>query len=409
LLTPGRGLCAKLLIVPSKGISRGLNYNLIVCSLLSLLISAFLDNIRGPLLPYFSRVLGRPYGEMSWLLSLGNLAAVATNLCLIPLVARSGTLRIAKRIWVISVVAVATAFVVSSFAGLMAWAVLIGVAISGMGSVCNLLMILGTDASHRARGFSGLHVMYGLGSFVAPLAVAATLSKSVGWQVVLWPSLLGLAVWIVLLGRADDGSFRPAAEPKPFRPDAGAFWLVGTFCLYVVGEVTVSTWLSAYLVEARGLTIPESTSYLSGFFVLMTGSRLLCSMFLRQEGEVLVVGGSLLAAVVFFCLGMRGWSWAFSLTGIFGPVFPVLLARLSRRYGSNSERLTLWVLMSTQLSLGISQFVVGNLTDRFGVGTSYWVAPGILVLTLGSLFFYLRDELEALAIPDTLTTTRLRR
>jgi len=413
LLTPGSKLCGKLLIVPSDSWNKvrppGFRWTLIACSLLALLVSAFLDNIRGPLLPFFSRVLGRPYGEISWLLSLGNLAAVATNLTLMPLVAKSGTLRIAKRVWMISVLAVALAFTVSTFSGLMAWAIVVGAAIAGMGSMCNLLMILGTSASQRARGFSGLHVMYGLGSFIAPLAVAAVLSRSFSWQVVLWPCFVGLAAWIVLLGKADDGSFRPVAESKPFRMDAGALWLISTFSLYVVGEVTVSTWLSTYLFEARGLTIPETTSYLSGFFALMTGSRLLCSLFLKLEREVLVVGGSLFAAVAFFCLGMKGWTWAFSLTGVFGPVFPVLLARLSRRYGQNSERIMLWVLTSTQLSLGISQLVVGNLTDRFGVGNSYWIAPLVLVLTLGSLFFYLREELEPLAIPDTLTTTRLRR
>ncbi len=369
-----------------------LRWNLIVCSLLSLLISAFLDNLRGPLLPYFSRVLNRPYGEISWILSLGNFAAVVTNLSMIPLVARWGTIRVAMGSWIIALATLALAFQVSSFPALLVLSLFLGAVISAMGAACNLLMILGTDPLHRARGFTGLHVMYGLGSFVAPLWVAATLEHTSSWHHVFWPPLIGLALWIVLLSRSDDGTYQPKLAARPLSIDPGIFLLLFTMATYVMGEVTASAWLSAYLVEFRHLTIPEGTPYLTGIFLSMMVTRFLCSLRLSSESEVTILVISLLGSILFFCLGMSGWTWAFSLAGVFGPFFPILLARSSRRYGEHSERLTLWILTATQVGLCVSQFGMGRLTDKFGIGFSFWLSPLLLVTAGMSLVLYLRDE-----------------
>lgn len=380
-------------------------WNFLGCSFLALLLSAYLDNIRGPLLPYFSRALDRPYSEISWFLSLGNLAAVAMNLSLIPLVARLGTPRVARGIWALSIITVLIGFQVVYFESLMAWAILLGATISGLGAICNLLLIRGTDSARRARAFAGLHVMYGLGSFLAPLSLAAVFARSIFWHGVLWWAVGGLVVWIALLLRADDTPFKLPENHDRFRPDAGVLWIIAAFTCYVVGEVTVSTWLSAFLVESRGMTVPQATPYLTGFFLCMMASRLLFSLGVGGGREVWVMWGSLVAALLFFFLGLRGWMWGFALTGVFGPFYPILLGRMSRRYGYHSERITLWILTSTQLGLFFSQFFMGRCTDWLGINQSYLFAPVMLTLAGFAVFFYGRAE----ATPEILTTTRLRR
>jgi len=369
-----------------------IRWNLLGCSFLALLLSAYLDNMRGPLLPYFSRALERPYSDISWFLALGNFAAVITNLALIRLVGSWGTPRVAKAIWGFALFVVILGFQVESFRGLMGWGVVLGSAVAALGAICNLLVIRGTDPAHRSQAFSGLHVMYGLGSFLAPLSVAWVFSRSFAWYGVLWAALIGLMIWIGLLSRSVDGNFKPPANLDRFVPDRGVMWILGAFTCYVVGEVTVSTWLSAYLVETRGLSIPEATPYLTGFFLCMMTTRLLFSLGLGVAREIAVVWGTLLGALVFLGLGLRGWNWGFALAGVFGPVYPILLSRMSRRYGYHSERITLWIMMSTQLGLCFSQSLMGRFTDQFGIYRSYWLSPIMLSLAAFAIYFYLRSE-----------------
>lgn len=364
-----------------------------------LFVSSYLDNVRGPLLPFLSRQLAVSYSKMSWLLIAGNFAAAIGNLLLIPLSERGGIRVVTLVTTFLGILVWVAATQVEGFPSLMVFAVLCGVAVAGLGSVCNLLMLRGTDPVHRARAFCGLHVMYGVGSVGAPGFVGFLLARQVAWPMVVAPGAVVLAVLLVWAW------FRLEAEPvKEVRPwfqrlSANQIWIVITFCVYVACEVLMSMWMTTYLVEVPGLTVEGAAPYLSGFFLMMAITRLICLFSLPPKWETPVLAGSFLAAVIFFLMGHAGQLWAFTAAGILGPFFPVLLARVSRQYPEEAPTLTLWILTSIQLTLAVFHLVVGRLADVVGVSRSYLLPVPLAVLTFVFLGICLAREKRCIVRP----------
>jgi hypothetical protein len=131
---------------------------------------------------------------------------------------------------------------------------------------------------------------------------------------------------------------------------------------------------------------------LSGFFVMMALSRLACFLRIAPRWESWAMTGSLTAAAACFLIGRAGWAPAFALSGILGPVFPLLLARMSREFPREAPTLTYWIITTVQFTLSLCNLGVGYLTDRFGIRVSYWVPAGFYALTLAVMVPYLWDR-----------------
>lgn len=348
-----------------------------------MLVCAYLDNVRGPLLPVLSRELGLPYGMSSWFFVAGNFASVFCTFLLIPLSRLYGDRALAASICALGTLSVVVATRIEGFPSLVVAASLWGSTVSLFGAISNVLILKGTDVSRRARFFCGLHMMYGFGSLAGPGIVGALLAAGWTWRAPLWwlaPVFLASTAWVLFTfpsGR-DHGEMPPgAARLSPVQVKI----LLG-FCAYVAGEVLISTWMTAYLTDVRKLPIATAASYLTGFFLTMGATRALCFLSLPPGLELFVLRASLVLSGALFALGHAGHLWAFPLSGVLGPFFPLYMARMSREYPAQSRALTLWVLTSVQLTLVLFQLFLGSFADRVGLATAYWLPLVMLGVTL---------------------------
>lgn len=375
-----------------------MRWNYVICGLLILLVSSYLDSVRGPLLPVLNHALSLSYSESSWFLIAGNFAAVFSTFLLLPLIHRYGSKTITIGICVLGVVGAASSLVVTDFYRMLLLAVLLGSAIATAGAICNLLVFKGTDLVHRSRMLCGLHMMYGFGSFLAPTVAGHVLTAGFSWPTVVIVSVpffagLGVFAWLGFPREAGTGG----AAPVHGRFTPLQILTIVTFVIYVAAEVLTSVWMVPYLVEVRKLSLLSATSYLSLFFLTMGLSRFLCFFSLKPQHESMVLCGALIFYGFFFTLGHAGYGWALPLTGIVGPFYPLYLARVSRRFSEQAARLTLWILACVQLSLAVAQFFVGRLADAWGLQKAYFLPLILMSLAFCCLLVYVQSENRAKA------------
>jgi len=336
----------------------------------------------------------------------GNLVAVIGNLMLIPMLRRFGDKRVALTVIFLAVVTCLASYGVTNFFTMSLFAILLGGTLSCLSAFGSVFVIHGTDGARLARLFCGLHMMYGIGSFLGSMSVEFFLSLGFNWNAVFMAFLAPLSLLTAFL------VFRiPSEPPQPGPPPTVPRGLskvqlviLVAFCIYVAGEVMTSMWMVTFLVEAKGLTVTEATPYLTGFFLMMAVSRGLCFLHLRPRHELPILIGCLVVSILCSALGHSGWYWGFSLAGLLGPYFPLYLARVNRSFPEQARSLTLIILGSVQGSLLILNLVVGGLTDRIGIRMAYWLPPGLLAVAIMGLILYLAMESHSAGHRSTLTT-----
>jgi len=358
-----------------------------------MLVGSYLDNLRGVVLPEITNFLGINYSESSWLLSLGNLAAAFIALSLIVYL-KKFSLRSAL-FWAIAMMAgllLAAPYIVS-FERFLAFAFLWGGTLTAFGTLSNLMLTFAVAPKNIDRAFAALHVMYGAGSFIAPALAGGLMERGWTWidlmNVIIVPTA-ALMLWSLTLPKMErakaDPSTNVASNSSPSKRTL-IWWellVQSAFATYVAGEVLGSMWMTTYLVEAKGLTVSQAAPYISGFFVAMAITRLLTFIFARASLAPFIMVSSLLIGSAAMVLGLMGLAWGLALLGLVGPVYPLLMGRLTRVFSVNARRVTITSVMVMQLTLVVSHYVMGQLIKNIGVATAFW-SP-ILLLVMSAFF-----------------------
>lgn len=374
------------------------HYGYVAAGFLTLFGSSYLDSVRGPLLPVISKDLAIDYAQMGWFLTIGNIAAIAFVSGLLLLINKFSERFLTICILVLASVASAFAFAVTGFWSLLAFGLTLGASISLMGTMCNLLTMKGTPVDARPKVLAGSHMMYGLGCVIAPLAVSAALRSAISWK---W-LVSGMAIFFIALATYVFNAL-PAREPgdtgSPERLRlSGKQWLaVAIFMTYVAGEVLTSMWMTAFLTEAKGFSVPEANEPLMIFFGCIALSRLACFIFLKPQFEKWVILGSLIASFSAFLLGYLVWEPLFGLCGLAGPFYPVFLGRVARTFPAQWRAISIWINIVVQLGLALFHVVVGRLAQVIGLNYSYLIAPLMLFVTLLLAEYFIGSEEKQLA------------
>ncbi len=369
--------------------------NFIIAGMGLLLISAFIDSSRGPLLPVLSHELGLAYEQVSWFLVVGYLSSMTLGRMLIPLVDRYGVKRVCLVLCGLVPLTALFAQVVSGLGTLIVFGALVACSSASIGALSNLFVLNGTDPAYRARFYGLLHAMYGLGSQLAPIVIGVFLARAWQWQglfvLVCFPVLI--VMWIVFRLPGHVREHHPnAVLPARFRWISIQGLLVVAFGIYVGAEVLGSMWMTTYLVEVRQFTVEDATPYATGFFLSMTLTRLACFLVREDAQERRIIWGCLLMGLAAFLLGLFVHPVGFALTGLVGPFFPLVLARMSRYFPKEAPALTLRILLIVQGALAICHFGMGWIATHFGVAVAYQVPAFAYVVALASISLYFRQE-----------------
>lgn len=342
-------------------------------------------------MPLLGHRLGLPYSQSSWFFGMGNLASVVVLFSLIKLTHRATDRALTLFFVAIGALAVGAIYTVTNFPLFLLVAALWGAANSLLGALGNMLMIHGTTNEQRGRYFCAMHMMYGFASLAAPVVVAKMVQGGLAFEnaaVLVLPFLLLLAGTGWGLTKSADTTAAPTAH----RLNAIQIWILVMFASYVAGEVLISSWMVTYLVDFVKLPMGQAASTLSAFFLLMGLSRAVCFLKIPPQWEEGLLWLSLILALVGALVGRLLWPPALALCGLVGPLFPLFMARASRVFPEAARSLTLWILGTIQLNLVASQWIMGRLADRFGVGNAFFLPNAFLVVSMVALGIYLKRE-----------------
>lgn len=367
---------------------------------LFLLIGAYLDNLRGPLLPVISKELGLDISSLGNFLALGNIAAILGTFLLIPILQKISERRTAMVV-VLSLSLGWFAIRLTQLGyGTYALSFYFGFCTTLLGALSNIFIIRGTPVIDQPRMLSGQQMMYGVGSLLAPLAVASCLGSNLPWTLL----IVGLAPVALLMflglrwGIKEHGP-TPEEGATQFRMDKRKLIVFLTFMGYVASEVACSMWMTTYLTSKFELGVERSSLITSAFFAVMMLTRLLCFFIANQKNQNLLMWIALVVPAIIVSLVQLGASfYLLPLAGVFGTFFPIYFSKISQSFSKEWRSMAVWLIISLQIAVMIMNLGVSRLAQKYGVVETFWFIPLTLCATM-VLFSYLLKTLNQINSP----------
>jgi fucose permease len=152
-------------------------------------------------------------------------------------------------------------------------------------------------------------------------------------------------------------------------------------------------------MKTKNMNIETATTILSSYFGVLLGTRFLCAVFMTTQLEkiVLLLSLSIPPIVLFLVLRELIDPWFLLAIGLFGPFFPVFLARVSRSSPTNWRSFTIWSIVAMNLLLAAGHLFLGKLADKFGIGSAYFLPVAALGLAFVILCLYFIKERRLLS------------
>jgi fucose permease len=254
------------------------------------------------------------------------------------------------------------------------------------------------------------HFFYGLSSTGAPLAATAMMGillggGELGWRGMYTVLLLTCALPMLpaLLAKfPKESAPAPNVEKvtwRSFARDKVAWCVVFLLACGVTAELGVGGWLVNYLEKSYAWDTVRASGLLSAFFLCFTVSRLvfgpLTDKFGFVRSIVVFAGFSGVCTCVGLALGEPG-ALLLALAGAgIGPVYPTVMAFLSKRYPHGTDAAITFTVTTIGI-LGIAgNFLIGAATDAFGYHAGYALlgVSALLCAAAGLLLYrWLRQE-----------------
>jgi fucose permease len=366
-----------------------MRWSIFICGAGLLCLGAWVDNMRGPLIPAVTEILDLSYQEAALIISLGNLVAMVSTWLLMPILNRTSQKTVGLGVLIYTTLICASACLATTKMKLFLWGALLGGSISTMGSLSNLFVQSGAEDGRRGQMMSALHSIYGLSSFFAPWVAGVALSEPERWPwlfVAAAPVAMGLAIFLQLKIKKPMTDESQTQKTQPMTLEPLHMLAVTVLVAYVIGEVLISTWLPSYLVNEHRFSIRDASFYTSMFFAAMFVSRVACWLWSTPRWHRVIIWGSILVSLICFTLGrLTGWLWLLPLAGLLGPFFPLYVTWVSLRFPDRDRSLIIWMLSLMQAALAVINFAMGRLADYAGFNVAFWLPVVMMLCAILSL------------------------
>ncbi len=349
-----------------------MNVFLIVFSYIALLVFGLIDNSRGPVYPEILNFFSINKSQGALFFTLSSIMAFIVNLFSSRILSKTGVVNSLK----ISLLLMVLATLVYGYAGQIDGAYplfILGSIILGSGvgllSVSNNLLISKNSPTHlKQQLFSGLHSMYGLSSFAAPLLYAYVLTSGVSWQNFFYILSAFPLLALIIFMRAKNDTFEIKHTSENKIPKSIFIPLGILLSFYVSSEILVSTRLVIFLKEYWSFSSERASSFLSIFFFLLLSGRLSFAFIRIPINPLLLLKISALSSICLFILGIK-------VSPIFLPVlglsmsyfFPCSLGWLSNKYSANIDKLITILMMFVNGMIVIIHSLFGIISDSYGI------------------------------------------
>ena len=364
-------------------------------SFLSLFILGLADNIRGPLFPEILNQFNLSNTQGSWSFATTSSAAFLGSWISAPYLKRfsiSSLLLMSVLLMGLGLIAMGQS---STFPLLLCGSFILGLSIGFMGVSQNLLVSENVEPAIRSRALSGLHGMYGLSSFFAPILAAKATATYGSWRGAFFVAgIISLVFFVFQFLIQPDRKFSVHQHLEAVKHDAelvskraskfALLMIGGMFAFYVVAEILVSTRLALYMRTYFQMNLEQSSQYVTLFFLFLLIGRVLFAFIKVPFALKTQLNASLGLALVLLLLGLKTHPFFLALAGLgMAPYYPLCVSYISEISGHQSRTFIAFAMSFQSLSVVSMHLGVGYLTDQMGLAFAFGV--GILALLLSML------------------------
>jgi FHS family glucose/mannose:H+ symporter-like MFS transporter len=252
--------------------------------------------------------------------------------------------------------------------------IILGLA-TGILSITQNIIISNSTPDHlRQRFFSGLHSMYGLASFIAPVILSGLFHYDLDWR----SYFMGLAL-IPLIHFVVSFRIHPlkyAEEIIETNVDFKTATSLGIILsFYVATEVMVSSRLSLYLHQVWSYQLDHASGELGLFFLLLLAGRLLFAFYTPKTDPLKIIKASALCTLILLILGTQSYPKLLPLSGLSMSIFfPCFLTWISMKYGAQKDILITVVMRFVGGMIVFMHVVFGALAEAIGIAHAFLLA-----------------------------------
>lgn len=239
-----------------------------------------------------------------------------------------------------------------------------------------------------------LHFFFGVGSSVSPKFAGWMLSSNMTWTSVYTYSLILVCIIFVfiLLTRfpIKDGTRENVKIPaKSIVGDKRVWLFVAALGFAVVAEISIASWLVNFLQKIHGLDVDNSSFYLSLFFIMFTFGRLIGGVLAEKFGYIKLLLLFAAATGAMFVMGLvlgSKWIIMFSATGFFiSTMYPTIVTTIVKEFKESSTAILGFVMTAAGGVGMLASWVIGKVSDSFGVWTGFASIFVFVVFLIASL------------------------
>lgn len=378
-----------------------MNWFYIITAYLSLLCLGLIDNSRGPAYPDILNFFGITTSIGSWMFALVTLASLVASILSKFWIPRLGVIKGIRSALIIQSIATFGLGLSGHYPAplgvhlLFIFSFIFGLS-SGMFSISmNLMVVKGSLPHYRRKALNGLHSMYGISSFLAPLVMTLFVEQGSDWRmcfkVLALMPLLVLALSFIIkrrvlkknpeLNEVMAAAQVAAKEHQKFIPLKDHVYMAAIFAMGVCAEISLSTQTVFFARSAFHYPQAEASFFLSLFFLLMLAGRLMFSIFHFPRGGRFWPTVSVVSTFVFFLAGLFIHPIALSLCGLTISIFyPCSMDWLGEAYSDGLEKIIPSVNIGVGIMLVTMHWGIGQLSSKIGIQYALLVGPIALVI-----------------------------
>ncbi|NPV76177.1 MAG: MFS transporter [Anaerolineae bacterium] len=375
-------------------------------------IIGFVDNLKGPTMPALLKEMNFSYSQGGTILLaayLGFFAATLLTGVLADVAGRRAVLLAAACSIFLGVVGFVT---LKTFWGITISFFIIGLGTGGFDLGGNSI-IVDLQPKEKGRYLSLISVVHGISAMISPLLAGFFIAGSLGWR----PGylvVLALAVVMIVFASltkypAGAGTFQEGMNLKTLGKQITMpqmRWLYILMMAYVGLEMSMASWLPAYLQEVHGMSVRMSSQSVSLFFGGLMIGRLIGSFVIHRVGYLRVLliastGG--LACLALGLSGSTGMTFFLPFSGLFFSItFPVTTAFATDMHRDNIGSMIGLLFSFAGLGGAIGPWLIGLLIDVAGMQTGFsLVIPYTLVVLVSVLVIQKQSKTQAIVEETT--------
>jgi len=362
----------------------------IVLAYLSLFSLGISDNIRGPLFPEILKSFSVNDTQGAFFYATSSFCGFLASFLVRQLLKKYSRVRNLQFALLLMAIGLVCMGSVTEFSSLLIFSGVFGASLGITGVVQNLLVSVGSLPARRQQMLSGLHASYGVASLLAPLVVAGVSAWLGSWRYVFY--VVATIPALLLIGSFFWKDPEPSSqvslktklappEPQTRKDHLGQIFLALSMGFYVLVEIMVSSRLPLYVRRELGMSLEESSYYLTGFFVFMLLGRLLFAVYQFRFPLRSMLSSFLILSALSIALGIYGHPFFLALSGLFmAPFYPLAVVYISGYYEKHMDSAISYCMAIQSFFLVGMHWIVGYLTDQHGITFALWVGPiGLLV------------------------------